>query len=351
MRGILREAAVWPATFRRRQGPAVVFLPAKRRELSSLLRIYLIAESLSRLGWFALVIPPTLELGARRRLLARCRPDLVVMQGARHALNRPELYPGHRIVYDMDDADFHLPRIAEAVTSAMDRVDLVLAGSRYVADWCAAHGARTEVVWTGTPISPGPRRSQADRPSIVAWAQSTPVNYHREWAFVLDVMRRVAARRPGVRLRLFGRRPGDDPARLQPLRDAGVSPEWVEEMPYIRYLRALDDVAVGLSPICPETPFSRGKSFGKVLAYMDRGVPVIASNEADHPLFFTPETAVISNDPGIWSEAIDRLLDDVGTRQRMADAAFGALVNRLSSAAAAAEVDRLLRGLLREAAA
>ena len=122
-------------------------------------------------------------------------------------------------------------------------------------------------------------------------------------------------------------------------------------MPYDRFLCALDDVAVGLSPICPETPFSRGKSFGKVLAYLDRGVPVIASDEADHSLFFTPGTGIIGNDPALWAEAVEGLLGDAAARQAMADAGHAALCARLSTAAAARQVDRLLRGLIATAPA
>jgi hypothetical protein len=328
----------------------VAFLPSKPRSQSSLLRIYAIAESLRGYGWATLVLPATLDLVQRQRLLTRFAPDVIVMQGARHPLNRPALYPGYRIAYDMDDADFHLPHLADAIHDAMTEVDVVLAGSRYVADWCEARGAAANVVWTGTPVSSGPRRAQSDRPPVVAWAQSEPVNYALERAFVLDVMGRVAMRWPGVRLRLFGRRPQDDDGVLEPFRDAGIAPEWVSMMGYERFLEALDDVAVGLSPICPENAFSRGKSFGKVLAYLDRGVPVVASDAADHPLFFTPETGILSNDPATWAAEILRLLGDPAARQSMADAGLRALEARLSTDAAARTVDAVLRDLLRSSA-
>jgi glycosyltransferase involved in cell wall biosynthesis len=349
MRGIVREAPIWPAFFRPANGrPRVAFLPARGREMSSLLRIYRIAERLPGLGWSVIVLPPTLSLAQRHRLLRRFGPDVIVMQGARHALNRPALYPGYHIVYDMDDADFHLPHLAGLVAEAMTGVALVLAGSRYVADWCRARGAPARVVWTGTPRSPSDPRPQHGRPLVVAWAQSAPVDYVEERAFVLDVMRRVAARRPGVRLRLFGRRPEDDAALFSPFAAAGVAVEWLPMMPYDRFLGALDDVAVGLSPICPRNPFSRGKSFGKVLAYLDRGVPVVASDEADHGLFFTPDTGVLSSDPGVWAAEVDRLLDDAEARQAMADAALAAFRDRLTTDAAAREVDAALRNLLAE---
>jgi hypothetical protein len=347
MRGMAREAAVWPAVFRASGGrPRVAFLPARGREMSSLLRIHLVADRLPALGWGVLVVPPTLSLAQRNRLLQRFGPDVIVMQGARHALNRPALYPGQAIVYDMDDADFHLPHLADHVAEAMPDVALVLAGSRYVADWCRTQGAPARVVWTGTPSSGTATRSQRERPPVVAWAQSAPVDYVEERAFVLDVMRRLAARRPGVRLRLFGRRPADDAGILAPFAAAGVAVEWLPMMPYDRFLRALDDVAVGLSPICPGNPFSRGKSFGKVLAYLDRGVPVVASDEADHGLFFKTGTGILSNDPAVWTIAVARLLDDAVSRQSMADAASAAFRDRLSTDAATREVDAALRELL-----
>ncbi len=346
LRGLLREVPLWPAILRSRGGRSAAFLPSKPRAQSSLLRIYAVADALKARGWSIIVLPAGLDLAQRRRLIARFAPDVLVMQGARHPLNRPALYPGRPIAYDMDDADFELPQFAEAVREAMAEVDVVFAGSRYVADWCRAQGADARVVWTGTPLSRGPRRPQADRPPVIAWAQSEPVNYVLERGFVLDVMRRVAARRPGVRLRLFGRRAGDDDSILAPFRDAGVAPEWLPMMPYARFLEALDDVAVGLSPICPENAFSRGKSFGKVLAYLDRGVPVVASDAADHPLFFTPDTGILSDDAEVCAAEILRLLDDPDARQCMADAGLRALEARLSTEAAADLVDAVLRGLV-----
>lgn len=48
------------------------------------------------------------------------------MQGARYPLNRPDLYPGVPIVYDMDDADFHLRHLVDPVVCAMPDAACVL---------------------------------------------------------------------------------------------------------------------------------------------------------------------------------------------------------------------------------
>lgn len=326
--------------------PCAVFLPSRGREMSSLLRIYLIAASLRRLGWQTAVIPWRLGLDDRHRILSILQPDVVVMQGARHPLNRPDLYPGTRIVYDMDDADFHLDHLAEAVQDAMRNVSLVLAGSRYVADWCRARGARVEVIWTGTPISRHPYRPHAARKPVVAWAQTAPATYHRERAFVLDVMRRVRAQNPEVQLRLFDRRPDEPDTILAPFRAAGISVEWTPRLPYRHFLNALQDVAVGLSPVCVDNPFSRGKSFGKILAYLDRGVPVVAGDAVDHPLVLDPATAVLSNDPQVVADAVCRLLASPGLRQDMAERGHARLLDIFAPNRVAGRVDAALRSLL-----
>lgn len=323
--------------------PCAVLLPSDGRRMSSLLRIYTVARALRAKGWNCVVVPTALDLPARRHVLAWMRPDVVVMQGSRHPLNRPGLYPGQRIIYDMDDADFHLDHLAGPVRDAMGQVRSVIAGSQYVADWCMAQGARADVVWTCTPISARPFTAHVQRGPVVTWAQSTPEDYVRERAFVLDVMTGLVARRPDVRLRLYGRRPTDSDAILAPFRAAGIITEWLPEMTYRRFVGSLDDVALGLSPVCPENAFSRGKSFGKILAYLDRGVPVIASDRVDHPRFFAPGMGVLSNDPSVWVCEAERLLGDAAARQAMAECAHDRFVDVFSPAAVANLIDPILR--------
>ena len=89
----------------RGQGPVALFLPSAGREGAELLRMWMIASRLDAFGWRAAVVPPRLGLEARRRMVRTLCPDILVMQRARHALNRPHLYPGTRVLYDIDDAD------------------------------------------------------------------------------------------------------------------------------------------------------------------------------------------------------------------------------------------------------
>lgn len=333
------------------RGPRVAFLPSAGRTQSSHLRIYNVAEELKLLGWRTVVLPRTLTLVQRHRTLSSFDPDIVVMQGARHDLNRPDLYADWPIVYDMDDADFHIAHLTDPVARAMPRVAAVMAGSAYISDWCLAAGAiAAPIVWTGTPVSTAPRPDQAGRPPVVAWAQTRPETYLREAQLVQKVMACVAEAFPGVRLRLYDRHKQSNQEFLDQFRAPGLDLEWHPPMAYADYLASFDDVAVSLAPLCPETPFSRGKSFGKVLAALDRKVPVVGSDACEHGRFFKPETGVITNHPDAWVSSIVGLLSDPERRQGIADRAFDAFCDRLTVKAAARKIDDILTGVLREEA-
>ncbi|MEL7461785.1 MAG: hypothetical protein AAFX45_10880 [Pseudomonadota bacterium] len=341
----MRAVPVWGQVARAQtgSGPQVAFLPSKGRTQSSLLRIYNVADGLRALGWRTLVVPWTLTLPQRRAALSRFDPDLVVVQGARHALNRPHLYARWPIVYDMDDADFHIAHLAEPVAQAMPQVAAVIAGSSYIADWCRTAGApAASVVWTGTPVSTAPRPPQKMRPPVVAWAQTRPDAYAREAQLVRQVMARVADVHPGARLRLYDRQSQQDPAFLDSFKAPGLDVEWRARMSYEEYLASFDDVAVSLAPLCPETLFSRGKSFGKVLAALDRKVPVVGSDVCEHGAFFQPDTGIITNKVDHWVSSIADLLARPDRRQQMADKAFDAFVGQLTVEAAAKRTSAIL---------
>ena len=333
----------WAQTGR---GPLAVFLPAYGKSGAALLRIYFLARALRAHGWRTSVLPPKLGLGQRQRLLNRLSPDAVVMQGARHPLNRPEFYPGAPVFYDLDDADFHLEHLEGPVRRAMPHVTAVIAGSAYIAEWCDTAGAaRSHVVWTGTPPSKRNWAAQEARPPTIAWSQTQPMTYVHEANLVRDVVARIGAAHP-VTLRLYDRRPGDDPGFAQSFEAPGVHVEWRETCQYRDYISSFDDVAIGLAPLCPAAPFSRGKSFGKVLAYLDARVPVIGSDACEHGAFFDETTGVITNDPARWADAALDLLKDAPARQTMADAAYTRFSETLTVSAAATRLNGILRASL-----
>lgn len=344
-----RELLVWPRILphlvKRSTAPSVAFLPSSTREGASLLRAWTIAEALTARGWNAITLPPQLEAIQRHRILRAFKPDLLVFQQCRHELNDPALTQGYRHVLDIDDADFHDPAMEDRLIRTCQSAEGVIAGSRYIKEWCVQHNPNVQVIWTGTPITRGLRPPHAKRQPIVAWAQSAPLGYHMELDFVVELDR--CLRRAGAVyiLRLYGVNTDEERRALLNRFPPGARIEMLPTLEYMDFLISLRDVAVGLSPIVAQSLFSRGKSFGKVLGYLDAGVPVVASDEADHELFFDESSGVISNDINFWTAEILRLLPDPEAREAMAEQATKAMQAHLTTAAAANQVDAFLRRL------
>lgn len=342
---VLREARLHARIARARAGgDRIAVLPwGDRTAGSSLLRAWLIAEELEKLGWRTLTLPPRLSGAQRLRLLRRFHPDILLVQGARHALNDPKRLGSFPYVFDLDDADFEDPTLVDRLTRLCAGARGVIGGSRHVADWMRRHNADSIVIWTGAPHVAGAQVDQAARGPLVAWAQADPLGYPLEFAFVKDVMLRLAPRVPGLGLRLYGWTDPNDRAPVAELERAGIAVDLKPRMGYDAFVASLREAALGLSPICAESGFSRGKSFGKILAYLDARVPVICSDEADHALFFDAESGVVSNDREIWAQEAERLLRDPDARTRMAEAGSRRMEERLSTRAAAARLDAFLR--------
>jgi hypothetical protein len=342
--------------------PRVAVLPSHgKTDGASRLRAYMIADYLQSNGWHATVMPPQLGLSARRRVLRMQRPEVLLMQQARHPLNRPELYHPIPCVFDIDDADWLDPKLTEIVTNCCRSSSAVVAGSRWIAQWCGRLNSRTRIVWTGTPLSKEPHFAPpAARQPVIAWAQSYPAGYPHEARFVQEVLMALARERSFTYM-IYGLRAEDEAfseQHLSPLNALGVKTIAHRFMPYDRLLQSLQTVAIGLQPICTDNPFSLGKSFGKILAYLSAGAAIVASDAVDHGLFFRQGTngmlASSANQPGnsgseenieSWLTAIRQLLDSSQKRESMVCAAYQDAVQRLSLEAAGQGIDAALRSV------
>ena len=339
---LLRELKLYPRLLRPR-GKTIVMFPSDVRQMSAMLRGYNIAEFLEKWGWTAVVVPMQLRLQARRRILRLFAPDLIYFQSSRHILNDPDLYPAQRLIYDIDDADFFDDKLTERITRTCAQATGVIAGSRFVANWCRQHSDNVTIIWTGTPPSNTPRPPQNERDPLITWAQSHPSGYPSEFRFVCNLMKDLRQRYDGpFTLRLYGWQPDDDMGPVEDLRAAGVTVALLPFMTYEAFIQSLADAAIGLCPLDTQSEFSNGKSFGKILGYLDAKVPVIASDMADHALFFTDDFGIVSDDREEWLTAMVRLLQDPDERQRMADNAHAAFLAQLTDEAAARKVDTFL---------
>jgi glycosyltransferase involved in cell wall biosynthesis len=315
---------------------------------SSNLRAFALGKELSKRGWRVAICPKHLGFAPRMRIFHLFKPDLILIQKARHPLNRPELFPDTPCVFDLDDADFLGEQQKEPVTVCVKGCHSVIAGSRYIADWCRHYNDNVHIVWTGTPFSAEPYPPQKERPAIIAWASSVPAHQVKEAEFLLKIMAEVKRRGADFTLRLYADDGSEQyKALVERFRQIGCTVETLPSLPYAGFLNALNDVAVGLNPVVDLEGFSAGKSFGKVLGYLERGVPSINHSNVDHPLFFDHmHNGILADDVESWVSHIIALLNDPVLRENIAQAGRVSMQQRLSVTAFTDSVEAILRAVV-----
>jgi glycosyltransferase involved in cell wall biosynthesis len=251
-------------------------------------------------------------------------------------------------LFDIDDADYISPYSKGAVDECLHDAAAVVAGSRAVAAYCGQINSHVDIVWTGSPVSDKLPEPQNSRSSTVTWAASSPLGSPREADFLLEVLALVARTTTDFKFRLYA---DDGSAAYRDLvrrfSGLGLHVETFGYMPYSKFLASLDDVAIGLAPLIDLEGFSGGKSFGKVLAYLDKGVPVLTHPVVDHPQFFENGiTGIMANGASTWASHICRLLLDAEEREKLAIEGRRAFRDRLSIEVSAARVERILRTVI-----
>ncbi len=334
--------------FRPRNVRSVIFCPsASGRGSASDLRAWSLMRPLARHGWRAFCIHPKLSLRDRLKIISTIKPRFLILQQTRHDLNDPSLY-NVQCILDVDDADIHDPKHRERITSVAEKCAGIIAGSRYLADQFRSYNSCIEVVWTGTYLRPiSSVKPNIARGRSIAWATSDPLGYPIEFAFFLDIIASLAINRSDFMFSIFGVKNDQADAVHELIKTkvpCHVAYTLHAPMAYKKLVRTLGEYSVGVQPVLFENEFSRGKSFGKILAYLVSGVTVIASDEVDHGLFFRHREngLLVQNQVSEWVAEIDFLLSNPAERMRMSSEASRDLEAHLTDVVAAQKVAKFL---------
>lgn len=320
---------------------------------SSRERAYNLGKNLRAKGWRVTIAPFQLELEQRRRILRLEKPKILYIQKGRHKLNFPELYDVPRIVFDIDDADFlwpddfTMPKQKMQVIKCCEGSNLVICGSKFVADFCRQYNPNTHIVWTGMAHQERDYPAPSQRRRIVAWGTSNSVSYVGERDFLAEVMVKLREK-VDFEFWVYG---ATDFQALQPfvkdLAKHNVKVKLFPLLPFDEYHNSLENSAVGVHPVGNSDPFSLGKSFGKLNSYMLRGVPIVVHRKLDYPDFFRDgENGMLASEPEEWVEKIYQLLVDPALRDKVVAQVKLDFQRELSSEAAAQKVNSLLETLL-----
>jgi len=290
-------------------------------------------------GWHGLVAHPSLTLAWRRALIALYRPHALYMQKTRHPLNRPQLFPDLPTVIDVDDADMVDPARTAVEIDCYRRAAGLIAGNDHLAQRFTDFNDKVDLIWTSTYLPPTPRRhTQATSGKrIIAWGAGDPAGYPQEAELIRSVTKALS-RRFDIELWIFGARPASPgfKALVEAYGEEKDVIRFIPHMPYADFVNELALVDVGLNPVCLENDYNSGKSFGKLLAYMLAGVPVVTTNCLDYPKFFKHlhSAVLVDNTVDEWVKAITQLIADDVLRLSLATNAQHDMTRQLHTAVA-----------------
>ncbi|MGE0357596.1 MAG: glycosyltransferase family 4 protein [Burkholderiales bacterium] len=233
-------------------------------------------------------------------------------------------------VLDLDDAIFHQydqhrnPLVRALLGGKIARImrgaAAVHAGSRYIADYARAAGARRvellPTVVDTARLSPAPSRTG---PGFrVGWIGSPSTSsYLADVAPALAQFHRV---RPDAEFVLVG-------ARADALPGLPVTRKPWSEATEADDLRAFD---VGIMPL-RDDPWSRGKCGFKLVQYMACGLPVVASPVgANADIVRAGVNGLLASTPDEWVAALAALAESPAERERMGREGRATVIARYS---------------------
>lgn len=281
----------------------------------------------------SIYLPAQLSNSQRKRIAKIISPDVVIHQTFMNEKANPKHFPYAINIIDLDDAHFNDPILREHFIEKVKVTDAGIAGSRYVKNWLNQYLNVTKLLWT--PSSSIPTALEAPEgksDNTLVWATTRPlINYPEEAEFLLKVLIKVAEKR-AFKLHVIGEA---DSHQLNSffgqLLEHNCTLVHSAHLPYDRFLDLLKKDTIGLAPLIPDD-FKIGKSFGKIIAYISSGLPVVTSDVADHPIFFDHgANGFISNNIDIWVTSILRLLESKELRRNMAEVALADMQEKLNS--------------------
>lgn len=282
------------------------------------------AATYNRPRWSSAMVTATLRGTVRRaiRLVDVRRFDVVFAYLWLHPFTFP-LYQwqlrqaGVPLVYDLDDPFYEKLgsqadrfRSDDWLFSIMQQAHTVTVSNQMIHDVARRHSRNVVTLPTVVDyerFTPRSRTSEPGRTPVIGWIGS-PYTFH--YLRMLEPALRRLAERRAFTLRVIG------PSSRLDL--PGVS---VENPPYSyeREPELLRDLDIGVYPLIEDTVFARNKPGFKLNQYRAAGVPFVASRiPANLRIVDDGETGFLAGNDDEWVAKLERLIDDVSLRERIA---------------------------------
>jgi glycosyltransferase involved in cell wall biosynthesis len=345
---IARELLLYAEIAMSKNGKRLILLPSRstKKGSSSWLRCSTLKPHLQRLGWSPLLIPPQLNKKQRTRIIKIFCPEAALVQQGIHPLNDERYLAGTPYFFDIDDAYYINPKFQDKFRGLCTRAVGVIASSDAIVKWCELHNNNTLKIWTGIELSPRPDTFyHGRREKILLWSH----HFMRgEGSNGREVFCRIIeSLRPRIDFIVWVvgvHETGDTSDLTRVCEELEVPIKFWGRLDYDAYRGLARSAAVAIDIVDRMNPYTSAKSFGKVLAFMAEGTPVVVSNAAEYPKFFNNKlNGFLADDLEDWVESILMLLRNSDLREEIAQSAYEDLLGRLSIVENAKKIDVFLR--------
>lgn len=244
------------------------------------------------------------------------------------------------LVLDIDDAIWlYNPMGSSAIGRLVGKASMVLAGNRYLADWCSQFCEDIRIVPTAIDADRFVPRAQpkaGDAPFIVGWT-GTSGNF-RFLETIKPALVSFFQAEPTARFLIVA----DKRPEL-----AGVPQDQIDFVPWsaAREHALVQEMDVGLMPI-DDTDLSRGKCSFKMLQYMSVGLPVVASPYGmNGEVFAAGDIGFAATTEAQWIDALHQSKRDAEGRARQGRNGRAVILEKFSTEVVARGIAASFRSL------
>lgn len=207
-------------------------------------------------------------------------------------------------VMDVDDAIWlSKPLGSISIPHLARRMDVIIAGNNYIADWFSSYCRNIHIVPTSIDTARYTKKEQQDDNGkfVIGWT-GTSSNFSN-FKLIEETLARFLTKHKDSCFKIIA-----DESWHSDL----IPPERIEFVKWSREVevKALQTMSVGIMPLF-DTPWTRGKCSFKMLQYMAVGLPVIVSPVGmNNEVLAKGDIGFAATSPDEWYNALETLYKD-----------------------------------------
>ncbi len=214
-------------------------------------------------------------------------------------------------VMDVDDATWlSKPLGSISIPHLAKRMDVIIAGNNYIADWFSKYCKNIHIVPTSIDTTRYTKKGQnADNDKFVIGWTGTSSNFSN-LKLIEGTLARFLTEHKDAYFKIIAD---------EPWHSEIIAPERIEFVKWSREVevKALQTMSAGIMPLF-DTPWTRGKCSFKMLQYMAVGLPVIVSPVGmNNDVLAKGDIGLAANSDDDWYDALETLYKDKSKREQL----------------------------------